>query len=62
MVYQFLVGEFDETGTYVDDFGAVARNYVLSYSGFWFDSITSIPWSYLDLYAYQASISIHIPS
>ena len=56
------MGEFDETGTYVDDFGAVARNYVLSYSGFWFDSITSIPWSYLDLYAYQASISIHIPS
>ena len=56
VVYQFFVGTFDETGTYVDEFQAVARNYAFSYSGFWFDALTSVPWSYLDLYSYQVRV------
>ena len=55
VVYQFFVGSFDETGTHIDDFGTIARVYVLSYSGFWFDTLTSIPWSFLDFYSYHVS-------
>ena len=55
VLYQFFVGSFDETGTYVDDIGTIAKNYVFSYNGFWFDAITSVPWSFLDLYSYQVS-------
>jgi hypothetical protein len=55
VVYQFFVGTFDETGTYVDEFHVVASSYILSYSGFWFDALTSVPWSYLDLYSYRVS-------
>jgi hypothetical protein len=53
VMYQFFVGTFDETGTYVDEFHVVASNYLLSYSGFWFDAVTSVPWSYLDYYSYR---------
>jgi hypothetical protein len=55
VVYQFFVGTFDETGTYVDEFHVVASSYILSYSGLWFDALTSVPWSYLDLYSYRVS-------
>ena len=55
VVYQFFVGAFDETGTYVDDINTIAKKYVFAYNGFWFDVITSGPWSFLDLYSYQVS-------
>ena len=35
--------------SYVDDFSRIVMRNVLSVSGFWFDLITSIPWSYVDL-------------
>ena len=51
VVFQFFVGTFDNTGTYVDDLRIVASKYIMSFSGFWFDTVTSVPWSYLDLYS-----------
>jgi hypothetical protein len=39
--------------TYDDDLISVAKKNVCSASGFWFDCITSIPWSYMDLNFYM---------
>ena len=38
---------------YVDDIKTIAKKYVSSINAFWFDIATSLPWSYLDYYAYR---------
>ena len=55
MFCQFVIGVFDKNGVYVDDFGTVARKYLLTATSFTFDFVTSLPWSYMDIYSYQAS-------
>jgi hypothetical protein len=50
---QFFIAYYDNNGAYVDDMREVAKRYTMSFSSFWFDLSTSLPWSYLDLYAYQ---------
>ncbi len=49
---QFFVGVYTEDLEYVDDWNKVVSKTLTSISGFWFDSFTSIPWSYLDLQLY----------
>jgi hypothetical protein len=53
IVLQFFTGSMDLSETYCDDFKVIAAKYVSSLGGFWFDVVTSIPWSFNDLYAYQ---------
>lgn len=50
---QFVTGSMDLSEVYCDDFKVVAMQYLSSLGGFWFDFITSLPWSFNDLYAYQ---------
>ena len=63
ILVQFFIGYFDSNGAYVDDiFSAMAR-YGLSVNNFGFDFVSSLPWSLLDYWAYQArSVYIHIIS
>ena len=51
---QFFIGYFDSNGGYVDDIFSVAARYGLSVQNFGFDFVTSLPWSFLDYWAYQA--------
>ncbi len=37
----------------MDDWRHIAAAYLFSVFGFWFDSVTSIPWSYMDLHLYM---------
>ena len=53
---QFFIGYFDSNGAYVDDLVSVAARYFIN--GFSFDAFTSIPWSFLDYWAYQANICV----
>ena len=53
IVFPFLTGTLDASHTYCDDFQAIAKKYLTSLSGFWFDFLTSLPWSFNDLYSYQ---------
>jgi hypothetical protein len=55
IVFQFFIGYFDDNGAYVDDIFSVVTRYGLSINSFGFDFITSLPWSFLDYWAYQAS-------
>jgi hypothetical protein len=50
---QFFTGSLDISETYCDTMSIVAAKYMSSVSGFWFDFLTSLPWSFNDLYAYQ---------
>jgi hypothetical protein len=50
---QFFVGIYDHELEYVDDWRRVALAYLKSVFGFWFDSVTSIPWSFMDLHFYM---------
>ena len=52
IIINFVVGAYDNDSIYVDKFSWVTRRYLLSLTGFWFDSITSIPWSCMDLQSY----------
>jgi hypothetical protein len=54
VVFQFLTGCYVEPD-YLDDFSRIATRNLSSVSGFWFDCVTSMPWSYMDYNAYQAS-------
>ena len=56
---RFFLGTFDVDLTYDDDLLSVARKNVCSPSGFWFDCVTSIPWSYMDLHFYL--VPSHLP-
>jgi hypothetical protein len=53
VVVQFLMGCFVDPD-YVDSYRLIALRNLTSLSGFWFDCVTSMPWSYMDYYAYQA--------
>jgi hypothetical protein len=50
---QFFAGVYTEDLEYIDDWGTVVVMTLKSLSGFWFDTFTSIPWSYLDLQLYM---------
>ncbi len=47
------MGIHTEDLEYIDEWGTVVSKTLKSVSGFWFDSFTSIPWSYLDLDSYM---------
>jgi hypothetical protein len=47
---QFFLGYYAEDRTYKDDFCELLIKNISSISGFWFDCVTSIPWSYMDLH------------
>ncbi len=53
VVVQFLMGCFVDPD-YVDSYSRIALRNLTSFSGFWFDCVTSMPWSYMDFSAYQA--------
>ena len=57
MFFQFLTGCFVEPD-YVDSYARIAMKNLTSLSGFWFDCVTSMPWSYMDSLAYQASAAL----
>lgn len=48
----FFVGYFRQDTTYCDSKRIVALRQLRSPFAFWFDSVTSIPWSYFDLETY----------
>ena len=48
LVYRFFVGVFLPGGIYVDRLGKVAKLYLSSPSGFWFNLATSIPFGWID--------------
>ncbi len=52
---QFFTGSLDISETYCDDISIVAAKYMSSMSGFGFDFLTSLPWSFNDLYAYEVN-------
>ena len=52
---QFFLGWYDDKSNYHDDIIKLFFKNILSPKGFWFDCITSIPWSYLDLKYYLVS-------
>jgi hypothetical protein len=49
---QFGVAVYNEDMQFIDDWRAIAARNLMSISGFWFDSGTSIPWSFMDLHFY----------
>ncbi len=49
---QFFLGRYSEDLTYEDDLLVSLQRNLTSVSGFWFDCVTSIPWSYMDLHQY----------
>mmetsp|Transcript_30422 Transcript_30422/g.80896 ORF Transcript_30422/g.80896 Transcript_30422/m.80896 type:complete len:577 (-) Transcript_30422:1098-2828(-) len=54
VLLQFFVGYYDEgTGAYVDSLPKVAVYYLSSPFRFWFDAVTSIPFSWIDLKYYR---------
>jgi hypothetical protein len=53
VICQFAIGTFDSTETYCDEIRVIVTNYITSISGFWFDCVTSVPWSYMDLAVYR---------
>ena len=59
VVVPFFMGKLDVSDTYCDDIREIARNYVTSLTGFWFDFLTSLPWSFNDLYTLQVPIPTH---
>jgi hypothetical protein len=50
---QFGVAVYTEEMEFIDDWGAIALRNLTSFSGFWFDCVTSIPWSFMDLQYYM---------
>jgi hypothetical protein len=55
---QFFIAYYDANGTYVDDFASVFSKYCLSIENFCFDTVTSLPWSYLDVLAYMVLLQL----
>ncbi len=48
---QFFMGTLDISDTYCDDMHKIAIKYLTSFTGFWMDVVTSLPWSLNDLYS-----------
>jgi hypothetical protein len=53
IVLQFLTGYVDISETYCDDFRSIGAKYLSSPSGFCFDFVTSLPWSFNDYFTYK---------
>ena len=53
MVLNLFTGILSGVEAYVDDPPTVLYRKLTSASDFWFDFVTSLPWSYLDYHAYQ---------
>mmetsp|Transcript_37941 Transcript_37941/g.100971 ORF Transcript_37941/g.100971 Transcript_37941/m.100971 type:complete len:431 (+) Transcript_37941:34-1326(+) len=53
VIVQFFVGYYNDDGKYVDLLHLVAFNYLSSPLRFWFDAVTSIPFSFIDYRAYR---------
>ena len=49
---QFFLGYYNHDMTYQDDLLVSVRRNLSSVTGFWFDAVTSIPWSYMDMHFY----------
>ncbi len=56
IVLQFFTGSVDLSEKYCDDIRVISTTYLTSFSGFCFDCMTSIPWSFNDLYSYQVTV------
>jgi hypothetical protein len=56
VVIQFMMGTLNISDTYCDDAGKIAYKYVTAPAGFWLDVITSLPWSFNDLYSSQVQL------
>ena len=54
---QFFLGYYTQDMSYKDDLSGSIRRNLSSISGFWFDCITSIPWSFMDLHFYLVRAS-----
>jgi hypothetical protein len=54
---QFFIARFDKSGGYVDDINIVAKKYLKTPTSFSFDFVTSLPWSYMDIYSYQVDFT-----
>ena len=54
---QFFLGYYTQDMTYKDDLSGTIRRNLSSISGFWFDCITSIPWSFMDLHFYLVALA-----
>ncbi len=52
---QFFIGFYTHELKYFDDLRVVARRNLSSPYRFWFDSVTSIPFSYIDLTIYRVT-------
>jgi hypothetical protein len=50
---QFFMGTLDVSDIYCDDMRVIAKKYLSAPSGFWLDAITSLPWSFNDIYLLQ---------
>ncbi len=57
VVLHFFIGFYDSADKYIDDIRTIVLKSLMALGGFWFDCITSLPWSFMDLYAYQVHIS-----
>ena len=53
IVVQFFVGKYYKEMYYMDDIPWIFKSNLMSPSGFWFDCVTSIPWSCLDFHTHQ---------
>ena len=53
---RFAVGTYGHGQVYEDDVGRVVMNNLSSLTGFWFDCVTSIPWSWLDFATYKVRV------
>ena len=58
IILQFCTGVVDISETYCDSFKVISARYLASPSGFGFDCLTSLPWSFNDFYAYRVTISL----
>jgi hypothetical protein len=47
---------YTEDMAYIDNWRLVASKLCMSATGIWFDIVTSIPWSFMDLHSYQVML------
>ena len=54
----FIIGKINDNGEYEDNLAQIIAARLKAPNEFWFDSVTSIPWTYLDWFAMKVCISI----
>ncbi len=62
VMLHFFMGTLDISDTYCDDMRTIAFKYVTAPTGFWLDLITSLPWSFNDLYSTLVQYPIDLSS